>query len=168
MAGSSGPRAGSFLSAGGRTASLGAAALLGAGCESPPPDDLGPRDDGLRPCDPVATCVHTGQVHPEDYPPFRLAPAWRERDPQEVRRELAGAVAALPRTEVVARRGPYLHAEARSRLLRRVDDLELYWEPEDQKVVVRSEARAGRSDLGRNLRRVEALRQSLLQRGVLD
>lgn len=107
-------------------------------------------------------------MHPEEYPPFRLSPEWRDRDPGEVRRELAGVVEALPRTEVVTRQGPYLHAEAQSRLLRRVDDLELHWEAGDAEVIVRSEARGGRSDFGRNLRRVETLRQGLLQRGVLE
>ena len=151
--------------------SAGAAALLAflSGCGGAPPDDLGPVEaGGLRPCEEVPNCVHTGQGHPEEYPPFVLTDPWREADPDDVWRELVSAVEALPRTRVVTHQGAYLHAESRTRILRFVDDLELYWEPGDAEVVVRSESRVGRNDFGVNLRRVETLRGILEEREVLE
>lgn len=139
-----------------------------AGCGGDAPPDLGPAEGGgLRPCDAVPNCVQTRQGHPEQYPPLELSEDWANRDPSEVRRELAAAVEALPRTSIVTQSGPYLHAEARSRVLRFVDDLELYWEPGESDVAVRSESRVGRNDFGVNLRRVESLRGVLRERGVV-
>lgn len=153
----------------GHRAALAFLPLLAAACGAPPPPDLGPTEDGgLRACDPAPGCVHTAQGHPPEYPGFLLAPAARERDPADVRRELARALESLPDTELVARDGPYLRAEARSRVLRRVDDLELYWEPGDEEVAVRSEARTRRAEFGRNLRRVESLRQTLEEGDLLE
>lgn len=145
-----------------------ALAGLVSACGGAPPEDLGPAPGGgLRPCEAVPNCVQTGQGHPEEYPPLELAEGWAAREEAEVWRELASAVEALPRTSIVTHEGPYLHAEARSRVFRFVDDLELFWEPGDREVVVRSESRVGRNDFGVNLRRVETLRQVLREREVI-
>jgi uncharacterized protein (DUF1499 family) len=76
-------------------------------------------------------------------------------------------VLALPRTRIVAETGNYLHAECRSFLFGFVDDLELYLRPEDGIIAVRSAARSGYSDFGVNRRRIESLRTSLINRGLI-
>ena len=141
--------------------------LLGA-CGAPPPDDLGPVDDGLRPCPDAPNCVHTGEEHPPEVLPFHLTSEWRERSAEEVWEAVEAAVASLPGTEVVVRRQDYLRAESTSRVFRFVDDLEIYWPPGSPELVVRSESRVGRSDMGVNLTRVERLRETLRERGVVD
>jgi uncharacterized protein (DUF1499 family) len=77
------------------------------------------------------------------------------------------AVAALPRTRIVAESEGYLHAECRSALFRFVDDLELHLRADAGRIAVRSASRVGRSDLGVNRRRVEDLRAALRARGVV-
>ena len=81
---------------------------------------------------------------------------------------MESAVTALPRTEIVTRTEEYLHAESTSRVFRFVDDLEVYWAPGASELVVRSESRVGRSDMGMNVARVERLREELEGRGVVD
>jgi len=44
----------------------------------------------------------------------------------------------------------------------------VYRAPESPELVVRSESRVGRSDMGVNLQRVEGLREALRERGVVD
>jgi uncharacterized protein (DUF1499 family) len=78
-----------------------------------------------------------------------------------IRGKLKVALARLPRMKIVDDRGNYLHVEARTAILRFVDDLELLIEPELGLVQVRSASRLGVSDLGANRRRVEALRAEL-------
>ncbi len=141
--------------------------VLGA-CGAPAPEDLGPVDDGLRPCPDAPNCVHTGEEHPPEVLPFHLTSEWRDRPAEEVWEAVELAVASLPGTEVVVRRQDYLHAESTSRVFRFVDDLEVYWRPGSPELVVRSESRVGRSDMGVNLTRVERLREALRERGVVD
>jgi uncharacterized protein (DUF1499 family) len=62
----------------------------------------------------------------------------------------------------------YLHAEVKSRVFRFVDDLELLLDPASGVVGIRSASRVGYSDLGVNRRRVETLRQQLIQAGVIQ
>ena len=62
---------------------------------------------------------------------------------------------------LVERTNDYIHAEARTRLLRFVDDVEFHLRPDEKEIAVRSASRLGYSDLGANRRRIEALRSAL-------
>ena len=57
----------------------------------------------------------------------------------------------------------YLRAEARTRLLGFVDDVEFQTRQDSSVVDMRSGSRVGYSDLGKNRRRLEALRKSLVK-----
>ena len=81
---------------------------------------------------------------------------------------LRDAVAALPRTRIVATGDGYLRAETTSRLFRFVDDLEAQLAPGAARIDVRSASRVGYSDLGVNRARVEALREALRRDGVVE
>jgi uncharacterized protein (DUF1499 family) len=150
-----------------RIGALIAAILLVAACSGSPPATLGPTADGLAPCPDRPNCVHTGHRHPDGTTPFLLADTWADAPDDSVFPELADAIRELPRTRIVRQEGDYLHAEASSRIFRFVDDLELHRPSRGDEVVVRSAARMGRSDMGVNPARVEALRFHLLARGVI-
>ena len=64
----------------------------------------------------------------------------------------------MPRATVIRTEGAYLYAEFRTRLMRYVDDVELYYDERAGLVHVRSASRLGRRDFGVNRRRVEELR----------
>ena len=74
---------------------------------------------------------------------------------------------SLPRTTIVEDDGGYLRAEARSRIFRFVDDLEVALDREALELAVRSASRLGFSDRGVNRRRVRALEAALLEAGVI-
>ena len=127
------------------------------------PDGLGVKNGRLADCPSSPNCV-ASDARDEGHrvEPFRIAaPAART---WEAIRE---AVAALPRTRIVADTGEYLHAECASALLGFVDDLELHLRTVEGIVAVRSASRVGYSDLGVNANRIETLRQRLRRAGVI-
>ncbi|MDX5299597.1 MAG: DUF1499 domain-containing protein, partial [Gammaproteobacteria bacterium] len=67
----------------------------------------------------------------------------------------------LPRITLIRATDRYLHVEARSRVMRFVDDLELLLHPDTGQIEVRSAARLGYADFGVNRTRIEALRHAL-------
>ena len=68
-----------------------------------------------------------------------------------------------PRTKVVENDGDYLHAEVTSRIMKYVDDLEVSYIPENNKIVIRSESRVGEGDFGVNKKRVELIKSNFLE-----
>ena len=66
-----------------------------------------------------------------------------------------------PRSVIVELDGDYLHAEVTSKWMKYVDDLEVSFVPESNKLQVRSESRVGESDLGVNQKRVDSLKSKL-------
>jgi len=112
------------------------------------PDNLGVREGRLAPCKRSPNCV-SSQADPSDLEHY-IAP---------IRGSIAAArdaVKSIPRTTVVEEKANYLYAEFRTRLLRYVDDVELYFD--GQVLQVRSCSRLGRRDFGVNRKRVEDLR----------
>ena len=73
--------------------------------------------------------------------------------------DLRRAVESMERSTVINAERNYLYAEYRTRLMRYVDDLELYYDERQGLVHVRSASRLGRRDFGVNRQRVEALRR---------
>ncbi len=112
------------------------------------PDNLGVRDGRLAPCKRSPNCV-SSQADPSDLEHY-IAP---------IRGNIATArstIESLPRTQIVRVEQNYLYAEFRTRLLRYIDDVELYFD--GQVLQVRSCSRLGRRDFGVNRKRVEDLR----------
>ena len=60
-----------------------------------------------------------------------------------------------PRTKIVSLDGDYIKAEVTSRIMKYVDDLEISFSPETNKITIRSESRVGEGDFGVNRKRVE-------------
>ncbi|HUQ74253.1 MAG TPA: DUF1499 domain-containing protein, partial [Burkholderiales bacterium] len=120
------------------------------------PTNLGVKDGRLAPCKRSPNCV-SSQADPGDGEHY-IAPIPFRGSVEQLRK----AVQSMERATVVASQGNYLYAEYRTKLLRYVDDLELFYDSAAGLVHVRSASRLGRRDFGVNRRRVEALR-SLIQ-----
>jgi len=157
-----------------------AVALFLTGCSGSPPQAVGPLGNDLRPCPGTPNCVHTGRGNPPEAPDFPLAAEWQGGgsvdeilDQVEAaltslpRTQVVEALTSLPRTQVVDRRANYLRAEATSRIFRFVDDVEVLVPPGEERLVVRSASRMGRSDLGVNLNRVRELHETLTESGLI-
>jgi uncharacterized protein (DUF1499 family) len=116
------------------------------------PTNLGVKDGRLAPCKRTPNCV-SSQADPQDHEHYISPIAYRG-----TMRELRQAVASMPRTTVITADGQYLYAEFRTRLMRYVDDVELYYEERAGLAQVRSASRLGRRDFGVNRNRIEELR----------
>jgi len=137
---------------------LGWIVLIALGCAQPGAEAKSPP---LAPCPNKPNCVSSLAPDADHrVEPFLLAgnKSWSAaRD----------AVAAMPRTRIVAERPGYLHAECRSRIFRFVDDLELLRSQTGNRVDVRSASRVGYGDWGVNRKRVASLREALVAAGAI-
>ena len=120
------------------------------------PTNLGVRDGRLAPCPDTPNCVCT-QATDEAH---RAEPLSYDGTAEEAMARLKAALATLPRTQIVTETPDYLHAECTSLVFRFVDDVEFLIDRERKVIHFRSASRVGRSDLGVNRRRMEALRQA--------
>jgi uncharacterized protein (DUF1499 family) len=120
------------------------------------PTNLGVRDRRLTPCPDTPNCVCTQTADDA----HRIEPLAYDDTAEEAMARLKAALATLPRTRVVTETPDYLHAECTSLVFRFVDDVEFLLDRERKVIHFRSASRVGRSDLGVNRRRMEALRQA--------
>lgn len=81
---------------------------------------------------------------------------------------LTEVISLLPRTTIISATKNYLHAEARSRIFRFIDDVEFHLRPQQNIIAVRSGARLGYYDFGVNRKRLEKIRATLCARGVVQ
>ncbi|WP_017300595.1 DUF1499 domain-containing protein [Nodosilinea nodulosa] len=122
------------------------------------PTNLGVKEGKLAPCPDSPNCV-VSQGKPDAE--HAIAPLAYSGDPAEAMTKLTAVVKAMPRTTIVESTDNYLYAEFASKLMGFVDDVEFYLDPAESVIQVRSASRLGKSDLGVNRQRVEAIRQEL-------
>ena len=77
-------------------------------------------------------------------------------------RVLADVLQAMPGVTLVEQKDNYLRAQAQTRWLKFIDDLEFWIDPQDARIEVRSASRMGRKDFGVNRQRLEAIRAAYL------
>lgn len=87
-----------------------------------------------------------------------IAPFTYTGDGLAALRRLAGLLRSRERCRLVAQSPDYLYAQCSTRWLKFTDDVEFYLDAPAGVIHVRSASRIGRSDLGVNRARVEALR----------
>lgn len=131
------------------------------------PSSLGITDGRLAACPNSPNCVSSlATTKDQHVAPFPLETQQHsgENDEEVSRRaleRLAAIVAAMPRAQVVRQTDDYLHAEFTSSVFRFVDDVEFHIDRSAGVIQCRSASRVGRSDLGVNRQRVEAIRAVL-------
>jgi uncharacterized protein (DUF1499 family) len=119
------------------------------------PTNLGLKDGRLAPCKRTPNCV-SSQAEPQDREHYISPIAFRGS-----MRDVRAAVESMSGTTVITANGDYLYAEFRTRIMRYVDDVELYYDEGAGLVHVRSASRLGRRDFGVNRNRIEELRSRL-------
>ena len=130
------------------------------------PTDLGVHNGRLKPPSLTPNSVSSqADLYPDN--PQRVyaqvAPFQYTGDGKAAMARLAGIVAHMEGVTIIKSEPGYLYAQCRTRLLRFTDDLEFYLDEPAGVIQVRSASRLGRSDLGVNRARVEALRRQFEQ-----
>lgn len=124
--------------------------LILAGCRGKA-GQLAPPGGPLRPCPSTPNCVSTDAADAgHAMPPLPFTGS-----AQAAHARARAALLAEPRTRIVTERPGYLHVEARSRVFRFVDDVEVLVDSAAQVVRFRSASRLGRRDFGVNRARME-------------
>jgi uncharacterized protein (DUF1499 family) len=129
------------------------------------PDDLGVKDGRLKaPSNTENSVSSQAALHPDH--PMRayaeIAPLTLSGDGPATMAKLSTLLQGMSGVKIVKDAGDgYLYAQCTTPLMKFVDDLELWFDPVNQVVQVRSASRVGRKDFGVNRQRVEALRVAL-------
>ena len=86
---------------------------------------------------------------------------WEVNNIEKPFEEIKSIIENTPRTEIVEIDGDYLHAEATSKWMKYVDDLEVSFLPDSNILLIRSESRVGEGDLGVNQKRIDSLKSKM-------
>lgn len=119
------------------------------GCAGERPASLGVVDGRLGTCPDSPNCVSSFEARES----HQIAPL--EASLAQVRAQ----VLEMPGAQIIREQDQYLYAEFTTRLMGFVDDVEFY--EQAGRTHVRSASRLGKSDLGVNRKRIEAIRQAL-------
>lgn len=123
----------------------------------PRPRGLGLRNGRFAACPNRPNCVSSQADDPE----HSIAPMHFTGTLSQARERLKSVLLAFPRTRLIDQQTNYFHFEFVTPVGRFVDDVEFFFLDQDKIVHVRSASRLGFSDLGKNRKRVEFIRQQL-------
>ena len=122
---------------------------------------LGIDSGKLKPCPDTPNCVSSQAADEQHF----IEPILLTATSDETRDIILKALDEFSRVKVIQTQADYIHAEFTSMIFRFVDDVEFYFPASESGVVrieIRSASRAGRSDLGVNRKRVEAIREKII------
>jgi len=128
------------------------------------PANLGLREGKFKPPSKTPNSVSSQAALWPDAPQREtaaIAPLALKGDGPATIARLAQIVEGMEGAKIVERRPDYLYAQFTTRLMRYVDDTEFWFDPAAGVIQVRSASRVGRSDLGVNRARIEAIRARL-------
>jgi len=112
----------------------------------------------LSGCDNLLNCTSSTASTKKNY----IEPIAYQGSRDEVIAQIATLISGLKGTTIKTQNANYLHATYKTALMGYTDDLELLLDSSSGVLHIRSASRIGRSDLGANRKRIEALR-TLLQ-----
>lgn len=134
-------------------------------CSGKRPSNLGVSDSEFAPCPSTPNCVSSDASASDAQ--HHISPLQLDATQKEIWQIIRETVIEMPRTRIIDETADYLHAECTSALLGFVDDLELHHRTDETLIAIRSASRLGSSDFGVNRKRVETLRDLLINRGIV-
>ncbi len=120
------------------------------------PTNLGVKDGKFAPCPTSPNCV-SSQAPTSDAEHF-IAPLPFSGSGSAAIAQLKTLIQGMERTAIIQEDATYLYAEFTTKLMGYVDDVEFWADEASKTVQVRSASRLGKSDLGLNRQRIEAIR----------
>jgi uncharacterized protein (DUF1499 family) len=131
------------------------------------PNDLGVTHGRLKqPSDTrnsVSSQASLYPKHPQRVDAAIPAMPWREGNAAASMQRLVRALETQSGITIVEQTPDYVYAQARTRWLGFVDDLEFWVNPATQVIELRSASRLGQEDMGTNRQRIEAIRAAYLE-----
>ncbi len=131
----------------------------------PDPTEPRARANELAPCPSSPNCVSSRNARDDAHhiAPFRLG-----TDPASAWQALRDLLHEDREFEIVDDRDGYMKAVATTRFLRFKDDVEFLLDIHAGHIGVRSASRIGYSDFGKNRKRMESIRDRLIDAGVVS
>lgn len=129
-----------------------------------PPTDLGVHDGRLKPPSKTPNSVSSQASLYPDHPQrdyAAIAPLPLKDEPEATLDRIAAIIQGMEGGKVIKREPGYLYAQFTTRLMKYVDDVEFWFDPDAKVIHVRSASRLGSSDLGVNRNRIESIREKL-------
>jgi uncharacterized protein (DUF1499 family) len=142
----------------------GVVAVQTGALQGTPPTDLGVREGRLKPPSNTPNSVSSqAALYPEHpqraYAAIEPLP-FKSEGAEASMAALGRVLQAMPGVSVVQQQEGYLYAQAQTRWMRFVDDVEFWANPERRVVELRSASRLGHGDLGANRTRMERVRSA--------
>lgn len=130
------------------------------------PADLGVKDGRLKPPSRTRNSVSSqAALYPDhaqrSYAAIDSLPFKASGSADSIR-SLDAVLRAMPDITIVEQRADYIYAQAQTRWLKFVDDLEFWANPSTGVIELRSASRLGREDFGVNRKRIEWIRAAYL------
>lgn len=128
------------------------------------PTDLGAHGGKLKELSSTPNSISSQASLYPDHPQQRystIAPLALRGDGLATLAKIKTLVEAMSGSKIVKSEPAYLYAEFTTPLMKYVDDVEFWFDPSSNVIQVRSASRLGKSDLGANRKRVEAVRAAL-------
>ena len=129
-----------------------------------PPTNLGVRGGKLAPPSATDNSVSSQAALYSDHPrrqSAQIPPLPIRSDGPATLARLKSVVEGMAGAKVVKSDPDYLYAQYTSPLMKFVDDVEFWYDPDAQVIQVRSASRIGKGDMGVNRKRIEAVRAAL-------
>ncbi|PZO12302.1 MAG: DUF1499 domain-containing protein [Leptolyngbya foveolarum] len=121
-----------------------------------PPKDLGINNGQLKDCPDTPNCVNSQA--PASDKEHAIAPFTYSGSATDAINRLKQVIEGMERSTINQASDNYLYAEFSSKLMGFVDDVEFYAPAGESIIHTRSAARMGKSDMGANRKRTEAIR----------
>ena len=125
------------------------------------PDNLGVKDGRLAPPKRTPNSV-SSQADATDALHY-IAPIPFKGDASTAIAAVRKVVDSMRGATVLRHEGAYLYTEFRTRIMRYVDDVEFFFDPQASMIHLRSASRLGRRDFGVNRARLEVIRERIDQ-----
>ncbi|MDP2264144.1 MAG: DUF1499 domain-containing protein [Hydrogenophaga sp.] len=130
------------------------------------PSDLGVKDGRLKPPSVTRNSVSSQAAQLPDHPQRAYASIdplpFKAGDAGVSLKALETVLGAMTGVTIVEQRADYLYAQAQTRWLKFVDDVEFWANPASGVIELRSASRLGREDFGVNRQRIEKIRAAYL------
>lgn len=143
--------------------------IMLSACSGSRPTDIGITNGQLLPCPESPNCVNSRANNQEHaIKAFHFKKPISQVEAINAINAIKEALMTLPEIEIIQETKTYLYAEATSKIMRFVDDVEFLFPNEQliQEVHVRSASRLGYKDFDVNRLRIESIRAKLIESGL--